>query len=167
MRSMPILVSISLWGTNLLAQTPPSVSSTSADADIVLPDSPARQHFKALSKDEAKVSIFGARKDQQATGQNLQNNAALTKFPVNENALRLEEIRVYGSADPEDYVAPKPAPMLVFRATLDKQRPRTPAEVLRIFCFLCPISAPSEGNIADRVDNRTREAPTQMRGTLQ
>jgi hypothetical protein len=97
----------------------------------------------------------------------LQNNSSIAKLSTNENVQRLEEIRVMGTVDPEDYVAPKPTPMLVFRATLDKQRPRTIADTLRALCFLCPIAAPREGNTLDRVHERTSAAPARMSGTLQ
>jgi hypothetical protein len=51
--------------------------------------------------------------------------------------IMLEEIQVFGKFDPADYVAPKPAPMLVFRASLDQQRPMTPKEVSQtILSFL-------------------------------
>jgi hypothetical protein len=165
--SLAMLVSSTLWVTNLLAQNPSTSAAKSEDASIALPESLARQHFKALSKDALKESALEAQKDRQAAASKLQNNSSNAKRSANEGIQRLDEIRVLGNVEPEDYVAPKPAPMLVFRATLDKQRPRTIAETLRALCFLCPIAPPREGNTSDRVDERKGVAPARMSGTLQ
>ncbi len=54
----------------------------------------------------------------------------------------LEEIIIKGKFDPADYVAPRTAPMLVFRSTLDGQRPMTPKEIKdTALCFIgfCPL----------------------------
>jgi hypothetical protein len=67
--------------------------------------------------------------------------------------------------------------MLVFRATLDKQRPMTPKEITQLgLCFigLCGIYGPdgisSETSAIDRAEDR-KNAPTvelsRVRGTLQ
>jgi hypothetical protein len=165
--SLTMLVFSGFWATNLLAQAPLTSAAKSGEAWIALPDSPARQHFKALSKNALKESALDAQKDRQAAALKLQNNSSMVKLSANENIQRLEEIRVLGTVDPEDYVAPKPPPMLVFRATLDKQRPRTIADTLRALCLICPIAAPREGNILDRTDERKGAAPARMSGTLQ
>lgn len=99
------------------------------------------------------------------------------KRPAAENIQRLEEIRVFGKVDPEDYVAPKPPPMLVFRANLEKQRPMTPKEITQLgLCFigLCGIygadGAPVDSGAAYRQEAR-KDATTvelsRVRGTLQ
>jgi hypothetical protein len=164
--SLTILVSSGLWATNLLAQAPPSIAQ-SEGVPIVLPDSHARQHFKVLSKSALNESSLEAQKDRQAAALKLQNNSNIAKLLANENVQRLDEIRVLGNTEPEDYIAPLPPPMLGFRATLDKQRPRTIADTLRALCFLCPATPPREGNMLDRVHERTGVAPTRMSGTLQ
>jgi hypothetical protein len=164
---LTMLVSSGLWATNLLAQAPPTSAAKSEEASIALPDSRARQHFKALSKNALEESALEAQKDRQAAALKLQNNSNIAKLSANENVQRLEEIRVLGTVDPEDYVSPRPPPMLVFRATLDKQRPRTFADTLRALCLLCPIAPPSGGNTLDRVDERKGAAPARMSGTLQ
>ncbi len=76
---------------------------------------------------------------------------------------RLEEIRVVDTIAPEDYVAPKTAPMLVFRAALDRQRPRTPKEISQAaLCFigLCAIDTSRELGIADRNEARAKNPPS-------
>ena len=76
---------------------------------------------------------------------------------------RLEEIRVVDTIAPEDYVAPKTAPMLVFRAALDRQRPRTPKEITQAaLCFikLCAIDTSRELSIADRNEARAKNPPS-------
>lgn len=114
-----------------------------------------------------KEAALEAQKEKQTAALKLQNNSSIAKRSTNEAVQRLDEIRVFGNAEPEDYIAPKTPPMLVFRATLDKQRPRTIAETLRTLCLLCPIAAPREGNILDRVDEQKGVAPARMSGTLQ
>ena len=97
----------------------------------------------------------------------------VAKRPAAENVQRLEEIRVFGNGDPEDYVALKPAPMLVFRALLERQRPMTPKEIAQAgLCFigLCSIYAPDGAPIEDtpeqRAERRKNAPPSQLRGTL-
>lgn len=89
-----------------------------------------------------------------ATG-SAQKKAELEKRKASEGPgeiQQLEEIKVRDRLDPEDYVAPKPAPMLVFRARLDAQRPMTPWEIVKAICIICPNSAgfTEASNIADR-----------------
>lgn len=86
--------------------------------------------------------------------------------------LTLDEIRIYGQREPEDFTRPKRAPMLVFRDRLDRERPETPAEsTSRYLCYigLCG-GIPNEVGVEERMDIRTRQSTTQlqaMRGTLQ
>ena len=89
----------------------------------------------------------------------------------------MDEIRVFSSGDPEDYVAPKPPPMLVFRAHLDKHRPMTPKEITQLgLCFvgLCgiygPDGIPVEPSAVDRAETRKNATTLELshvRGTLQ
>jgi hypothetical protein len=89
----------------------------------------------------------------------------------------LEEIQVFGKFDPADYVAPKPPPMLVFRAFLDKRRPMTGNEITdSVLCFigLCPRLNADGLPIADTTPEQRAEGrlntpftPTYGRGTLQ
>jgi hypothetical protein len=91
--------------------------------------------------------------------------------------IMLEEIQVFGKFDPADYVAPKPSPMLVFRASLDKQRPMTGKEITdSVLCFigLCPLLNADGLPIADTTPEQRAEGrlntpftPTYGRGTLQ
>lgn len=50
---------------------------------------------------------------------------------------RLEEIRVYGRNEPEDFVGPKMSPMLQFRARLERDVRLTPAQ--KVQAALCLI----------------------------
>jgi hypothetical protein len=159
---LTMLVSSSFWATNLLAQAPPASILKLEDTTIALPDSHARQHFKMLSKN--------AQKDKQSATFQLPNSSSVANSFADENIQRLDEIRVLGNAEPEDYVAPKPPPMLVFRAMLDAQRPRTLAEKLLQNCFICPEKPPLEGNVLDRFDAKKFDRPLiipRPRGSLQ
>ncbi len=86
--------------------------------------------------------------------------------------LTLDEIRIYDIREPEDFTRAKKAPMLVFRAKLDGQRPETPAETTRRYlCFigLCG-GIPPEVGFDERLEQRTRQSTLDMqstRGTLQ
>ncbi len=76
---------------------------------------------------------------------------------------RLEEIRVVDAVAPEDYVAPKTSPMLVFRASLNRQRPMTPKEITQTaLCFigLCQIDTSRELSVADRNEFRAKDPPS-------
>lgn len=151
MNRLTTLVSIGFWATNLLAQAPPAGRLKSEDTTIALPDSHARQHFKILSQN--------AQKDKKSAAFQAPNNSSVANSFADENIQRLDEISVLGSAEPEDYVAPKPPPMLVFRAMLDAQRRRTIAEKLRGYCFICPKKPPPEGNVVDRFDAKKFDRP--------
>ena len=91
---------------------------------------------------------------------------------------RLEEIRVYGRNEPEDYVGPKKSPMMQFRARLEKDVRLTPAKKAQLaLCLigLCSIYGPDgipEGDSPEaRADARlyqsTSQLNAQFRGTLQ
>ena len=91
---------------------------------------------------------------------------------------RLEEIRVYGRNETEDYVGPKKSPMMQFRARLTRDVPLTPAKKVQLaFCLigLCSIYGPEgipEGDSPEaRADARLYQSTTQLnaqfRGTLQ
>jgi len=89
----------------------------------------------------------------------------------------LDEIRVYGQVEPEDYVRRIP-PMQKFRERLERDRPMTPKEKAQMaLCIvgLCgiygPEGIPLEGTAADRSEARLSQSTTQLngqfRGTLQ
>ena len=91
---------------------------------------------------------------------------------------RLDEILIYGTVEPEDYVGPKKAPIVQFRERLEKDRPLTPKEKARLaLCFigLCgiygPDGIPLEPDIAERNQARTIQSTTQLNsqfhGTIQ
>lgn len=91
---------------------------------------------------------------------------------------RLEEIRVYGRNEPEDYVGPRLSPMLQFRARLERDVRLSPArKVQTSLCFigLCGIYGPEGIPLGDspeaRADSRlmlsTTQLNAQFRGTLQ
>ena len=93
-------------------------------------------------------------------------------------AIVLDEIRVYGQIEPEDYVGRKKTPLQQFHEHLERDRPLTPAEKTQLaLCFigLCsiygPDGAPAELSAADRSEARLQQSTTQLigqfRGSLQ
>ena len=91
---------------------------------------------------------------------------------------RLEEIRVYGRNEPEDYVGRKISPMMQFRARLERDVPWSPAKKAQMaLCMigLCsiygPEGIPSGDSPEVRADARLYQSTTQLnaqfRGTLQ
>lgn len=151
-----------------LAETPTAGPSTTK-----LPDSPARQQFKKLSEAALKETQLASKKENRSDLLTLPRDSNAPKRPAAENVQLLEEIRVFGNGDPEDYVAPKPAPMLVFRASLERQRPMTLKEIAQAgLCFigLCSIYGPDGAPIEDtpeqRAERRKNAPPSQPRGTL-
>jgi hypothetical protein len=178
MARLAILLTVLLAASSAFADA----LQTAADAPTqfpqpALPESHARQHFKTLSKDALKAAAVEARKEVRDEALKAPPKANAEKRPAAENIQRLEEIRIFDKVDPEDYVAPKTAPMLVFRATLDKQRPMTPKEITQLgLCFigLCgiygPDGAPVDSGAAYRQEAR-KDATTvelsRVRGTLQ
>jgi hypothetical protein len=90
-----------------------------------------------------------------------------------ETVTRLDEITVYGYMEPEDYIAPKKAPIMQFRDRLERDRPMTPWEKIKIpLCFigLCG-GIPREPSLDERIEARTSQSTTQLnsqfRGTQQ
>lgn len=156
------------------SQAGSGVGATGASA---LPEPASRQQFRILSKAALKDVERDARKQPRADALKLPVNPDAPKRPAAENIQRLEEIRVFGNTDPEDYTAPKPAPMLVFRATLDKQKPLTPKQITQMgLCVigLCgiygPDGIPVEASALDRAEdkkNATTVELSRVRGTLQ
>jgi hypothetical protein len=155
-----------------------AAGTTGASAAIAeLPETASRQQFKTLSKAALKEVERESRKEIRAESLKLPTNSRAPKRPAAENIQMLDEIRVFSNGDPEDYVAPKPPPMLVFRAQLDKQRPMTPKEISQLgLCFigLCgiygPDGIPVELSAIDRAENRKNATTIELsrvRGTLQ
>ena len=156
-----VAVMYALYIGQAVAQTVPAATTPAASKSVELPDSVARQHFKRLPK-EALVDIAREHKRQGRLGQpkTLPRQDAVLPSAAGD-VQKIESITVY--ADSEDFVAPKPPPMLVFRATLDKQRPKTPEEITRgILCAigLCAIDTSKERSIADRNEARARSPPS-------
>jgi hypothetical protein len=177
MKRLAILLVTAFLVTDARSQTPtqqPVESQAAVAALSELPEPASRQQFKILSKAALKEVERDAKKEIRADALKLPTNPNAPKRPAAENIQRLEEIRVFGNVDPEDYVAPKPPPMLVFRATLDKQRPMTPKEITQLgLCFigLCgiygPDGIPAELSVTDRAEARKNSPPSRMGGTLQ
>jgi hypothetical protein len=91
---------------------------------------------------------------------------------------RLEEIRVYGRNEPEDYVGRKISPLMQFRARMEHDRPTTPWEKIRLpLCLigLCgnygpegiPLGDSPEQRAEDRLSRTTLQSNGQFYGTLQ
>ncbi len=175
---MAIALATVFAATNALA-VDPATTPQPVESQLVasLPETAARQQFKTLSKATLKEVERESKKEIRAESLKLPYNPNAPKRPAAENVQRLEEIRVFANGDPEDYVAPKPAPMLVFRAQLDKQRPMTPKEMVQLpLCFigLCgiykPDGSPFELSAVDRAEDRKNASTmelAQVRGTLQ
>ncbi len=162
------------------SQTPapqPVESQAAVVASSELPEPASRQQFLMLSKTAIKAIERESKIQIRAESLKLPLNPDTPKRPAAENIQRLEEIRVFGNGDPEDYVASKPAPMLVFRATLDKQRPMSAKEIAQLgMCFigLCgiykPDGSPYELSAVDRAEDRKNATTMELarvRGTLQ
>lgn len=157
--------------TNLVAQ------AALTEAENPLPASVAQQQFKLLTKEKRDDIARERGKEIAADALKPLPKPNAEPRPAAENILKLEEIRVFGKVDPEDYVPPKPAPMLQFRATLDKQRPNTPAETTQfLLCIigLCgiygPDGAPVDSGASYRQEarkNATTLDLARMRGTLE
>ncbi len=91
---------------------------------------------------------------------------------------RLEEIRVYGRNEPEDFVGPKKSPMMQFRARLEKDVPLSPAKKAQLaLCLigLCanygpegiPVGDSPERRAEARLSRSTSQLNAQFYGTLQ
>jgi hypothetical protein len=167
-----LMAACATCSTNLFAQ------AALAEAEAALPASIAQQQFKLLTKEKRDEIARERGKEIRAEALKLPPKQNAETRPAAENILKLEEIRVFGKVDPEDYVPPKPAPMLQFRATLDGQRPRTPYEsTMQVVCFfIACIPYDKNGNPIIDYDpahrqlmrkNATTVELSQMRGTLQ
>ena len=183
MKALATIVVSAFLATHAQSQTPapqPVEAQAAGAALAELPELASRQHFKALSKVALKDIERDAKKEIRADALKLPLNPNAPNAPTRpaaENIQRLDEIRVFGNGDPEDYVAPKPAPMLVFRATLDKQRPMTAKEVTQLgLCLigLCgvykPDGSPYELSAVDRAEDRKNATTVELSrvsGTLQ
>jgi hypothetical protein len=149
-----------------------------AEPEVVLPPSIASQQFKLLTKEKRDEIARERGKEIPQEALKLPPKPNAEPRPAAENILKLEEIRVFGKVDPEDYVPPKPAPMLQFRATLDAQRPATPYEsTMLVVCYVIAcIPYDKNGNPITDYDpahrqlmrkNATTLELSQMRGTFQ
>ena len=75
---------------------------------------------------------------------------------------RLEEIRIYGRNEPEDYVGRRLSPLMKFRARLEKDLPMTPAKKLQLaLCIigLCGIYGPEGVHFYTRLKTVTARWP--------
>ena len=92
--------------------------------------------------------------------------------------VRLEEIRIYGRNEPEDFVGRKISPMMQFRARLEGDVPWSPAKKAQMaLCMigLCSIYGPDGIPLGDspevraeaRLNQSTTQLNAQFRGTLQ
>ena len=126
-----------------------AMSAPDHDTKPVVPpnslDSKAKDYVKNLPQDPKKLTA----RDPSLGGE----KPVFINVNRNSGLQLLDEIRVTAGVDPEDYVVPKPAPMLVFRAKLDSMRPKS-------FCFICPITLSEPGNISDRTDERAHNPPS-------
>ena len=91
---------------------------------------------------------------------------------------RLEEIRVYGRNEPEDFVGPRKSPLMQFRARLEKDVTLSPAKKTQLaLCYigLCSIYGPERIPLGDSPEIRadahlyqtTTQLNAQFRGTVQ
>ena len=128
-------------------------------------DTPAQAAVKKLPKEVVNAPV--PRRFATRDSRNDEINAAV----------QMEEIRVYGQVDPEDY-AKRNTAMQQFQNRLENDRPMTPKEKTQLaLCLigLCamygPDGLPREPTLAERGDARknlsTIQLNTQFRGTLQ
>lgn len=114
-------------------------------------DTKAQTYVRSL----AKTAVVSAQKKEEIAKRRASEGPAEIQT--------LEEIKVRDRLDPEDYVAPKTAPMLAFRAKLDRQRPMTPQEITKLaLCFiaLCAIDTSKELKLDDRNEARAKDPPS-------
>lgn len=184
MKSLAVMLLAAVLANSAVGQTessnpqPVEVQAAGSSGTLAeLPEPIARQQFKILAKTALKEVERESKKEIRAESLKLPTNPHTPKRPAAENVQLMDEIRVFSRGDPEDYVAPKPAPMLVFRATLDKQRPMTPKEITQLgLCFvgLCgiygPDGIPTETSAINRAEDRKNASTVELsrvRGTLQ
>ena len=166
MRAVAVFVLLAL---SLHSYAVTDLVSNSADAKMnqsLAPgalDSPAQAAIRKLKTPAGKV-------------QRVKVAAAEIAHP--DLVTRLEEIRVYGRNEPEDYVGRKISPMMQFRARLERDVPWSPAKKAQMaLCMigLCSIYGPEGIPLGDspevRADARLYQSTTQLnaqfRGTLQ
>lgn len=158
LKSAPIAIAVAFFTG--LAVADPVPAAKQHESTVALPDSFARQQFKLLSREALNELAREAKKEGRTGAIKAPLTQNARKDPTAANVQQLEAITVY--VDSEDYVTPKLPPMLVFRATLDKQRPRTPQEITQgLLCAigLCTIDTSKEPNVADRNEARAKAAP--------
>ena len=141
-------------------------AADSATADDHKTSTP--QQFSAdIFDSEARIWLLKRQAGENALKPNIESKRASAANSIQ----RLEEIHVYGAIEPEDYVTPKRPPMLAFRARLERQRPRTPEEIVKgALCMLGLCAGlPPEVAPEQRTEARTRQSftPGFGRGTLQ
>ena len=148
-----------------------ALACSAAAADSAAADDPKASSPQRLSADvfdsQARTWLLKRQAGKNALEPNIDHKHASAAKSIQ----RLEEIRVYGAIEPEDYVTPKRPPMLEFRARLERQRPRTPEEIVKgVLCTigLC-AGLPPEVAPEQRTEARTRQpfTPGFGRGTLQ
>ena len=159
---------VALWFASVaLANSTPVPANDVAPQAFKLPDSAAHAAIKKLPREAVNTP--------RAKRFSLAEKAA-----QDESAKRgIDEIVVYGSADPEDFVSKRP-PMLAFRDRLDRTpAPMTPAQIAQTaLCLvgLCskgygPEGIPIEDTVTTRAEkNKDRSAlqqTLQFRGTYQ
>ena len=160
----PLLLFFAASLTGLaFADAEPASKKQGANSVAVLPDSFARQQFKLLSKETLDELAREGHETRWHDAVKMQRTRNVGNQTILGNVQKLDVITVYGIVDPEDYVAPKLPPMLVFRAKLDNQRPKTPKEITQgLLCVIgfCLIDTSKEPSIADRNDARAKSPPS-------
>ena len=143
------------------AKAEPSIQKSSPPELQSTMNSAAQRYFKNLSNKSIAGSA-DAKDNDKADAAKVPNTATVVNKMGPIEIQKLDEIRVTDRVDPEDYVAPKLTPMLVFRAKLDAQRPMTPAEMTKfLLCspsvkILCYVD-PNQGLTAqDRNEERAK-----------
>ena len=160
--------------TALLALPPPATAQVdspppSGGADKPIPsaalDSPAQGAVRQISQ---------SGEDARPLPRRLAEAAKLHPDLV----ARLEEIRIYGRNEPEDFVGRKLSPLMQMRAQLERDVPLSPAKkVQRALCLigLCanygpegiPLGDSPEVRAEARLLQTTTQLNAQFRGTLQ
>jgi hypothetical protein len=147
----------------LLVASWPAVAQTSAPAPAPSPDPPAI----AAATDPLDTPAQSAVK--KLPGHLLRARprqfSAADKVRV-ETVTRLDEITVYGYVEPEDYAAPKKAPIMQLRDRLERDRPLTPWEKIRMPLCLIGLcgGVPREPGLEERIENRISQSTTQLNG---
>ncbi len=170
-----LIASVSMQSWNLAyaaeqSAEPQATRNTSADANTIKSDDESGK----IADTKGTIPPTSMDSKAQAYVRSLPKTAAVSAQKKEEIAKRrankgpaeiqtLEEIKVRDRLDPEDYVAPKTAPMLAFRAKLDRQRPMTPQEITKLaLCFiaLCAVDTSKELKLDDRNEARAKDPPS-------